>query len=126
MKAKGNKFCSIEETQGRYLVNKNGFLLNKKRGNKLYGYPRTNGYLSVTVYDTGQERPMRLQIHRLVAEYFIPNPNNYPCVLHLDDDKTNNHYKNLAWGTYEMNSQDMVNKGRHKNQHSKTIKVYEG
>lgn len=44
---------------------------------------------------------------------FIPNPNNYPCVLHLDNDTSNNHYKNLAWGTHKMNSEQMINEGRH-------------
>lgn len=42
-------------------------------------------------------------IHRLVALYFIPNPNNYSFVNHKDENKINNHYSNLEWCTYEYN-----------------------
>lgn len=108
----------IIETQGRYLISKFGYAINTKRRTKLWGIPRLNGYLSICVYDVDEEKPTRLQIHRLVAKYFIANPYNYPVVMYDDDDKSNNHYKNLKWGTYQMNTLDMVRKGRHKNQWS--------
>lgn len=53
-----------------------------------------------------------ISIHREVAEAFIPNPNNYPVVRHLDDDPTNNYYKNLAWGTQADNIHDCIAHGR--------------
>lgn len=43
-------------------------------------------------------------IHRLVAEYFIPNPNNYDEVDHIDRNKQNNHISNLRWVTSSMNN----------------------
>lgn len=38
------------------------------------------------------------RVHRLVAMTYLENPNDYPIVLHLDNNKLNNHYTNLKWG----------------------------
>lgn len=51
-------------------------------------------------------------IHHLVASVFIPNPNNYPCVLHKDDNKFNYSIKNLEWGTHQKNNHDAFKRGR--------------
>jgi len=48
------------------------------------------------------------RVHRLVAEAFIPNPNNYPIVMHKDNNKKNNHISNLKWGTVSNNTQQAV------------------
>lgn len=53
-------------------------------------------------------------VHRLVAKAFIPNPNDYPCVCHIDDKPSNNRVDNLFWGTHRMNMEDMARKKRNK------------
>lgn len=45
-----------------------------------------------------------LLIHRLVAEHFIPNPNNLQCVNHKDENKLNNNVDNLEWCDYKYNN----------------------
>ena len=56
---------------------------------------RTDGYVHASLWKHGTRRCF--QIHRLVAIYFIPNPNQYPQVNHKDGNKTNNVVSNLEW-----------------------------
>ena len=61
-----------------------------------------SGYLKVRL--TGNSNYEKFFVHRLVAEAFIDNPNNYPMVNHKDCDPKNNAYYNLEWCTAEYNS----------------------
>ena len=60
-----------------------------------------NGYMQVLLYDNN--RRSSVEVHRLVAIAFVANPKNLPCVNHIDEDKTNNYYKNLEWCTNRYN-----------------------
>lgn len=64
----------------------------------------TNGYLSVGLHKINGERK-RLRVHRIVAITFLDNPNNLPCINHIDECITNNNVNNLEWctQTYNMN-----------------------
>lgn len=64
-----------------------------------------NKYLSVML--SGK----RHYVHRLVAQAFIGNPSNKPCVNHIDGDKDNNHVDNLEWVTYSENMHHAVKNG---------------
>lgn len=56
-----------------------------------------NGYCQVTLYN-GDKRQKHL-VHRLVADAFIPNPDNLPHINHKDENPENNHADNLEWCT---------------------------
>ena len=48
-------------------------------------------------------KDVHMLIHKLVAKYFIENPNSHPIINHKDGDKTNNHVDNLEWCTHSQN-----------------------
>ena len=60
------------------------------------------GYLQVKLSKEGKWYYKR--VHRLVAEAFIPNPHNLPCVNHKDENKENNSVENLEWCDYVYNA----------------------
>lgn len=66
-------------------------------------YLDTKGYLQVELRDNDGNRKMK-KVHRLVAEAFIPNPNNLPEVNHKDENKQNPKAENLEWCTSKYNS----------------------
>ena len=69
------------------------------------GYPIVNLYIDGTM--------KQFFVSRLVAQAFIPNPDNLPQVCHNDDNPENNHVENLYWGTNKDNQDDSHRKGRH-------------
>lgn len=60
------------------------------------------GYCSATLCLDGRCKP--IGVHRLVAQAFIPNPDNLPCVNHKDECKSNNHADNLEWCSHYYNN----------------------
>ena len=60
------------------------------------------GYARIRIYNSRDEFKT-YQVHRLVAEAFLPNPNNYPIINHKDFNRSNNQVDNLEWCTYSYN-----------------------
>lgn len=73
--------------------------------------PNTDGYMSLKLCRGNTYKTVR--VHRLVAQAFIPNPNNYPEVNHIDCDRTNNNVSNLEWCTHEQNVRYAIEAGNH-------------
>lgn len=68
-----------------------------------------NGYKYVTVYANNVSK--KLYVHRLMAELYIPNPENKRTVNHIDGDKHNNNLSNLEWHTDSENIQHAYDNG---------------
>lgn len=71
-------------------------------------YNDKDGYLMVKLSKDKNNRLFR--VHRLVAEAFIPNPENKPCVDHINTIKNDNRVENLRWVTYKENSNNPLTK----------------
>lgn len=80
-----------------------------KRYEKIFNLNPSNGYFSISIGNSKNKNTYR--INRLVAEYFISNPENKPYVNHKDGDKLNNHVDNLEWCTTTENNQHAINTG---------------
>ena len=88
--------------EGLYEVSNKGNVRNVRR-NTLLRLPKTNkGYIQVGWCKNGIRNG--LKVHRIVAQAFLPNPDNLPQVNHKDEDKTNNNVDNLEWCDTKYNN----------------------
>lgn len=94
----------------KYEVNTNGEIRNKKTKKILKPeITKKWGYLRVRLYLDNSKSKHEL-VHRIVANTFLDNPNNFPEINHKDENKTNNCVSNLEWCTAQHNS--MYSKGK--------------
>ena len=90
----------IEGYEGRYKVSNKGRVYDNKL-DKFIGY-ESLGYMCVALCKDKKQKKCR--VHRLVAQAFIPNPDNLPGINHKDENKTNNCVENLEWCTVKYNT----------------------
>lgn len=87
-----------------YIIYEDGRVFNKKFGRFLKLGLNSHGYLHVILYKNNKAK--NFNIHRLVAQYFIPNPGEKTCVDHINGIKTDNRIENLRWASYIENGRN--------------------
>ena len=101
----------IPTFEGYYQISNLGHVKSFVKSKKHYGETShllnpsisSSGYKEVTLYKSPKCRKKFL-VHKLVAEVFLDNPCNYPCVNHKDENKLNNCADNLEWCSYSYNN----------------------
>lgn len=83
------------------LIHKNGDIYDLDRDEVRRTYISTSGYKYIALKSHGIQKNMF--VHRIIASTFIPNPESYPCVNHINGEKIDNSVDNLEWCTYSQN-----------------------
>ena len=124
------KWKELKRYEDLYLINENGdvksidrYLPAGKHPKRIYKgklktISKANQYGHLKYQLWKNNKVEHALIHRLIAENYIPNPNNYPNVCHKDNDPSNNSIDNLYWGTQKHNMQQMSKDGRASNQYA--------
>ena len=96
-----NEIKGFEEFEG-YGITSCGRVYSFKTKRFLKPIKNNRGYLQVQLTN-GTQHKKTVKIHRLVVLAYIPNPNNYDTVDHIDENKEHNYINNLRWMTREEN-----------------------
>lgn len=107
----------VESVEKGYFVSPSGNIYNK-HGDIMQGGVDRCGYRHVIL------NRKHKNVHRLIAETLIPNPNELPCVNHKDGNKLNNSVGNLEWCTHSENTIHAYKTGLQKSNGKGKIKKY--
>ncbi len=96
------KWKLIKEINELYAVSSLGRIMSMRDGRIMKTVVRS-GYENAILTNESKQQKSFL-VHRLVAQAFIPNPNNYPIINHKDENSLNNNVNNLEWCTFLYNN----------------------
>lgn len=85
--------------------------VNKAYLNDYYLKPKDNGKGYYRIKLTVNNKSKRVMLHRIIAEAFIENPNNYPFINHINSNRKDNRIENLEWCTQSQNCLHSVKMG---------------
>ena len=90
--------------QTDYLITEEGDVYSRKfRKLKKMKQRNRGGYKAINISNNGKGKTYN--VHRLVAETYLPNTDNFTQINHIDEDKTNNNVSNLEWCSNQYNSE---------------------
>ena len=101
----------------QYFIDKDGNVYRK-----LTPHQQPDGYLRLGLRTRGERK--YFNVHRLVAQSFIPNPDDKPYVNHIDGDKSNNSVENLEWCNQSENMEHAYRIGLKHPSHPKRVRQY--
>lgn len=107
---KNEEWRPISGFEGLYLVGSHGNVWSLRKAKALKQKLTKTGYPSVNLYKN--EACFTRRVHRLVADAFIENVDDKPCVNHKDSDRCNNFVGNLEWVTHKENTLHAYRLGR--------------
>ena len=100
-----------------FILYDDGRLFDAEKGEYRNTHTTPSGYVEYVFYHNGEHKS--ITVHRLVAENFIPNPQNKPCIDHINTLKNDNRSCNLRWVTIQENvlnpiTYERINKAKEK------------
>lgn len=110
----------VKGFEDRYKVSNLGHIYSNKNERLLKTPPGKRGYPVVNLM-VDNKKARLCTVHRLVAEAFIPNPDNKPEVNHIDGNRCNNNVSNLEWCTLRENNLHARRTGLHKSDGDKPV-----
>lgn len=125
------KWKLISKTNNLYAVSTLGRIMSMRDGRIMKTTITNKGYELVITHVDGKQKGYT--VHRLVAEAFLPNENNYPVINHKDENPLNNNVNNLEWCSSSYNNtyndihikNGIKRRGRPAHNKMKTTKKYE-